>query len=324
MYFPPLPIEVVIFLAIAGLVSAFAFYTFKDFDKGIRYIYSNTYHVLDRSLYNGLSFTDMPDPFRDKDGNGNTISPGEGAKRLCEMLVNQINIVTSSCRAENLVSDSGSDFSDDKINFVATNGVRYYITQRMKGEGENAPYFYLIFADINSDKAPNSMAYEPGNEANNFTPRDPDIFAFAALDIGRICPLGPPEVDGRYMLTRVTYNALENIQGEDNEDESVMNVKYSKVSKPYYISKAESWGYYLPNKPVPDSFIIDDTPYSYNGYIRNSIDPNSMIYSFLGGNEIPVVPNTVNLRDASVEDGGYGCVQRSDEECNVIIDRYVH
>ena len=317
--------EILIFMTIVGVIAVLAFSIFSDFDKGVRYIYSNTYHALDRALFNASNFSESADPFETttmgENGEPIPVSPVEGASRLCNMLTEYINTIENNCSNTPLVDDTGRNFGQPA--FIAGNGVRFYLTQRMQGAGQNPTIFYLIYADINGDKNPNSMRYEPPIEQNGRRTVDPDIFAFAALDIGRICPLGPPEVDGRYMLTRINYQDSRTVQNPDGSQSEEEVNRYTRTSQPYYISKAEAWGYYSANNDVPDITIIEDVPYSYNGYIRNAINQDSEIYSFLNGEAFPRVPEGVTLRNVPVIDGGLGC-RRLADDCEVIIDRYLY
>ncbi len=318
--------EVLLVMAIIGILITLGLTTFKKYDKGIRYTYSNIFHSLDRAFYNATNFVDLPNPFDDG------LENGEGGRRLCAMLTQFINPVDkNSCSADSttVASDLGEDFSSVRPQFIASNGAVFYISKRLPESFTSADvvhhYFYLIFVDVNGSKKPNSMKYEEGNTSNNYHTTDPDIFAFAALDIGRICPLGPPEYDSRYMLTRVAYQDT----GNSGENEDTVTIKYSKTSKPYYVSKAEAWGFYLTGDDGianPVTQFIDENPLTYNDYIRNHINVNSMIYKFLNGATISA-SNVTSLKKNKPTDATnpeYGCVKVSDEECDVIIDRYVY
>ena len=352
--------ELVIALGIVGIIVTFGLKASINNDKGIRHLYANTYHTLDRALYNATHYPTLEDPFatRDRDGNllagrntgnGSNIDTDAGTKRLCLMLTEYINSVESNpCEpsaaiqgrvarldsSQRLISDVGNDeeFTDANVQFTATNGVRFFISRRLPydgipdGRGLSAgdTTFFIIYADLNGPRFPNSMEYrqETDDNSRNLS-REPDIFAFAALDIGRIVPLGPPEFDGRYMLSRVRY-----YDKERRQNTAELNVMYSKPSQPYYLMKAQAWGYYNQNSNVRDTDIIDDNPLSYNGYVKSKLDPTTRIYSFVAdffdGDEVRKVPESANLRSANVSEGGYGCIARDDEECDVIIDKFVY
>ena len=302
-------IELLIVMLIIGVISTFALKTISQNDKVVRYIYSNVYHNLDKALYNSYYLTKLKNPFLRKDINESgvevTISEQERVKRLCLMLTEYINYSQINCSAAPVTTSRG--FTNP--HFTSMNGVKFYISPMYPNADNAEHYFFLVFADMNGAKEPNSMVYNPPTT-------DPDIFAFAALDIARFCPLGPPEVDTRFMQTRVTYFDAE---------ESL--TKFSTVSKAYYISKAEAWGYYLSGGGVNETFYIESNPLTYNGYLKNLIRTKTNfyndIYGFLNGANLRA-PNDVGLKNKSVNNGGYGCVLGSDTECDVIIDKYVY
>lgn len=353
--------EVLIAIGIIGVIATFGLKAAIQNDKGIRHLYSNTYHVLDTALYNAINFsvTGSLDPFADNITNGNKngsgISFDEGTQRLCQAITGYLNTVEPNpCEASSaivhgtkvdrsarpragsrLISDVANDaeFTDDKVQFTATNGVRYFFSRRMpysNGAGSakyntNDPKFFLIYADLNGKKFPNSLEYRTGADRNHRNrSKDPDIFAFAVIDNGRVLPLGPPEFDGRFMLSRVSYYNVENSRNEENSD-----VLYSKPSQPYYLTKAQAWGYYTnaPGAPDDTNFILDN-PYSYNGYIKSKINANSRIYAFVqnyfsGGRVKRDHGASIKSNPVNGNPPGYNCVVRSDENCDVIIDKYV-
>jgi hypothetical protein len=315
--------EAIIAMAIMGIVVTFGIRASVQNDKAIRHLYSNTYHALDKAFYNAYNFpsSGSQDPFTAN-------NDAQGALRLCRMLTEYINTIEQNpCKADRtLLTDNpaDSDFNDDSLQFIATNGIRIYISHKY---GVASDPFYLIYVDINGPKIPNSMHYEikaPGTKRARTV--DPDIFAFAAVNFGRIVPLGVPEFDGRYMLSRVQYYDHERPIKDDQQD-----LLFSAPSQPYYLMRAQAWGYYNTTNRLPDITRIADNPYSYNGYIKDQIQVGSRIYAdamntFFGGyNNTITVPASGNLRSASVSNGGYNCERGTDENaCDVIIDNYVY
>ena len=353
--------ELVICLGIMAVLIGAGMSTYKSYDKGIKHLYSNTYYVLDRALYNSTSFWVTKDPaarepfkktVKDPEtGVMVSVNDTEGTRRLCRALVEYINPVQTSdrdsaslCSASKAVTDMGTDslFTDANVQFTATNGVRFWISKRYPSD-DNKMKFFIIYADLNGVKRPNTMHYEPGTEANEWKTRDPDIFAFAALDNGRICPIGIPEVETRYMSTRIVYQ----VQGEGND----IMYRYSEPSKSLVASKAEAWGYYLPaskrqGKPaVLETDVVSDDPLSFNGYVKSELNSASKIYEFLNGQTMDnYVLNDPRNKDANGQfalefksalpqfngnniyrnnTGGYSCFWMSDEECYVLVDKYV-
>ena len=248
---------------------------------------------------------------------------------MCERLTSYITSIGGTCSADHAITDSGNnnELTADNVQFVAANGVRFWISQRYPDNNvsgpnsERLPKFFIIYADLNGEKRPNTMDIVPGV-------RDPDIFAFAALETGRICPLGLPEVDSRFMTTRIMYRDETVAAGQNNQDN---DIRFSQTSQEYIKSQAEAWGYYsqqIPNEVAftPEDY-MEEAPLSYNGYIRSQISDNSKIYAFLGNQTMQQYFQEhfagTDLRSAAPADGGYGCDWRSGEQCDVIVDKYV-
>lgn len=318
--------EILISFAIIGIISVFGVYTVQRFDKGIRYKYANIYHNLDRALFNAANFSDIKSPFNDTElneaGSLVPVTAQEGAVRICQMFTEYISTASADCTAANLASTDGVNFGG--VKFQSLNGVNFYITPRLPdnpGPGDHT--FFIIYADLNGNRPPNSMNYVAPNRQNRYTTTDPDVFAFAALDTGRVCPLGIPEIEPRYMQARIAYFATNGEERAGSSDDTVQT-KFSVVSIPYYQAKAQAWGYYTAGDAAADRFIIDEEPTTYNGYIRSKLPGNTRIYSFMNGASTLRVPAGVSLQNTPVRNGGFGCVYHSADECWVIVDRYLY
>ena len=354
--------EALMALAIMGILIGAGISTFNNYDKGIKHLYSNTYYVLDRALYNATSVWIPKDsyarePFQatvTNESNGSTasVSDTQATKRLCRALIEYINPVDSDnrdaiCTSTKHLDDIGNSFPDAKVQFTATNGVRFWISKRYPtNPAADDTRFFIIYADLNGPKRPNSMEYVKGSESNKWKTKDPDIFAFAALDTGRICPIGISEVEQRYMTARIQYED----EGADNE----VVLRYSEPSKPLVAAKAEAWGYYLPASSVPsgeiavnDNDIIEGQPLSYSGYLRSKINNSSKIYSYFlpSGQTMSSYVQADSLYKDSAGNftlkyqsdapkhqnndlskpniGGLGCVWDTADPCIVIVDKYV-
>ena len=321
--------ELLITMAIIGILIVLGFKTLEHIDRSVKYTYSNVYFSLDRALYNAYYYTNLSNPFVTKDiVDGAEVDVPEEAhpRRLCEMLTEYINTSQVNCDAD-AVTASGNEFDTSQStlaqtpHFIASNGVKFYISNVLPEESDAPHHFMLIYADMNGDKKPNSINYNPPGV-------EPDIFAFAALDIGRVCPLGPPEVDPNYMKTRVSYFMINDVtsSSDPSSDATQATVRFSPISKPYYISKAEAWGYYLANNAnrIEDDYYIEANPLTYNGYVKNRLPEGNKIYEFMGGDDSFTAPDSVVLRSEKIEDGGYNCIAGSDVECEVIIDKYLY
>ena len=283
--------ETLLCLAIIGIISASALIIVKPQDKAIRYIYSNLFHSLDRAYYNVTA-----------DGNDYFIGDsGAGAKLLCETLVEYINAETVNCSSSNLTSPKADDFPDKNIQFISTNGMRFYISDRLGDE--NSVEFYLVFVDTNGEKKPNSALYvSESDDAKAPKAQDPDIFAFALLPSGRVMPVGAPEFDRKYMLTRVVYY--------DDDLETV----YTKFSQPYYASKSEAWGFYSDKNIKVEEICNTGEVYSCNDLVREIIGSDSVL---LENFEIPMD----NLPPVNTEE--YKCAPEDYDSCSLVVDKYV-
>ncbi len=318
--------EVLISMAIIGVISVFGIYTVQNFDKGIRYKYANVYHNLDRALFNAANFSDIKSPFNDTElndaGSVVPVSAQEGAARLCRMFTEYISSASANCNTANLASTDGISFGS--VKFQSLTGVNFYITKRLPDNPSPGDHtFFIVYADLNGDRPPNSMNYVAPSRQNRYTTTDPDVFAFAALDTGRVCPLGIPEIEPRYIQARIAYFASNREARPGNNDDTVQT-KFSVVSIPYYQAKAQAWGYYTAGDAAADRFIIDEEPTTYNGYIRSKLPGNTRIYSFMNGAATLRVPAGVSLQSRPVNNGGFGCVYHSADECWVIVDKYLY
>ena len=295
--------EMLFAMLIVGIVSVYGLKAVLQSEKAFKYICSNVYHSLDKALYSSYHLTNLQNPFLTKDvvnGSETTLSDNERTRRLCVMLTEYINHTQANCQAAPITSISNLYNRINSPHFTAMNHVRFYISQRYPTSSNADHYYFIIFADVNGTKGPNSINYAP--------PRiEPDIFAFAAIDIARACPLGPLETDPRFLQTRVTYF---------NNDDSTE--RFSTVSKPYNVSKAEAWGYY--NGNLSNTFYIEANPLTYNGYIQSSLrTANSDFYNNIYKNVSLTVPAGTGLKSSE-----YHCVAGSDIECDVIVDKYVY
>ncbi len=317
--------ELILCIGIIGILSTLAISTIKPYDKAIKYLYSNTFHTLNRVYYNAMSdylpqHLDL-DPFGDEDAQNNlvhAVGNDFGTERLCKLLDHYINTTGAECKAEKAIGSSGagSDFNDNNVQFTAVNGIKFYISRMysLTYDASTTLKYYLVFADLNGERGPNTLEYSES--------RDPDIFTFAVVggDVQPgVLPIGIAEIEPKYLLSRVVHVTT---------DATKDNVEYDTESYPYYISKARAWGYYgATNKgssgtvcstsQVNDT--IDDTPFTYNAIIRSNIDSN---------NTNPKSLITAPLEDFSWsytgEAADKSCSCLSADDCWVIIDRYAY
>ena len=363
--------ELLVVSCIIGVLLWAGISTFMQYDKGIRYILSNTYYALDRALFNATTDWVPQDRYNraifedsvtapDAEGNDQTYQYNdgdtEGVKRLCRALTHYITPVEGAnvCDSINGIANLSPDdsfFRDTKPAFTAINGVRFWITKRYpteNSEENEGVRFYVIYADMNGDKIPNSLSYVRGKGRNRQATKDPDIFAFAAIaylngdqaPVANVIPIGIAEVEPRYLTSRIKY-----YDDEDNE-------LYSTISRPIVTSKKEAWDFYS-DEDKDDTIYSEkyknmiNVPFAYGDYIRKAIlaeNDKSKIYAFLKNNEGKIQnyyqyysnkEHTELNKDGKGADipfregynaGGYGCEKEDpyEEHCKVFIDKYFH
>lgn len=318
--------ETLIVLGIIGILILAAVTAIKPFDKSVQYLYSNAVISLDRAYYNAIGVTGADDPFDVPASDHNGLTKDVGAERVCKALIRYINPVdkANSCKDDRIVSPMADNFPDDKIQFVSLNGMRFYTSGLIEGETANneSISFYVVFVDINGESGRGSAEYIPAGkkDANGkeMKQKNPDIFAFAVLPIGRIVPLGAPEVDTTFMTTRISYL---------NEEQET---RFTTVSKPYYQTKADAWNYYT-GSGSNTNIISADVPYTYNDAIRTILNnkySDNLIYKNV------VIPETtrdesllskdtdVNQTSNSPQCMREGEIDAMIEVCSLHIDNY--
>ena len=315
--------ETLIVLAIIGVLIMAAITTIKPFDKTIQYLYTNAAISLDRAYYNAMGVSGSDDPFADASETfvRNSTTRDDGAKRVCEALIKYINPIdkADSCKADRIVSPKADSFPDDKIQFQSLNGMRFYTSNLVTGTYNTQDIqFYIVFVDVNGEKGRGSAEYVPGGtkdeNGNEMKQKNPDIFAFGILPIGRVVPLGPPEIDTTFMSTRISYL---------NDEQEV---RFSTVSKPYYQTKADAWGYYIDD--ADNTRIAYDTPYTYNDAIKTILNAkyeDNLIYKNV---EIPTTTRDEALLNGTASEKSPHCLaadaelEAMIETCTLHIDNY--
>ena len=131
---------------------------------------------------------------------------------------------------------------------------------------------------------------------------EPDIYAFAILDTGRICPIGIPEYDSNVLTARFAYFT-------DSGDPL-----YTHKSMAYYQAKGAAWGYYSGTKPDPMEYNPDE-PFTMNDAIRAAINSGSKIVSDF--------PDLKSLEPSSLSGSApYHCSNEDLESCYIFLDEY--
>lgn len=319
--------ELLVVLGIIGILTALAVTTVKPAEKkAVKYLYMNAYNSLSKAYYNAV--LKGYNPFTEEEFDGITPDHSDasdsGAEILCRGLTFWINTDTNkktsdrdyseSCSSTKLTSELADEFLDENVQFTATNGMKFYISKML---GDDSYKFYLVFVDTNGTRKPNSAEYtfkhgktaedydESKEEEKEKKARDliePDIFAFAILDTGRVCPIGIPEYDTNILTARFGYF--------DDEGEPL----YTKKSLAYYQAKGAAWGYYSSPGMSPLAYNSDEV-FSMNDFIRSKIDPESKI--------VKDFPNLSALTPMLVSsDPPHNCSSEDLESCFVFLDEY--
>ena len=223
--------EILVVFVIIGIISTIGVTTVKPWEKAFKHAYSRIYNSLGLATYNWVV-------------NGKTeASFPTSAQDLCKGLAYYMNNVEDNCSSAPYItaaSPSTGTYPNSSIfklgsagskpHLVLSNGVKLWIgasTSAPEGGTGNAPWkqeivlqpaggsgsavkdevtYYLVFADLNGDRAPNSPILRPNVMA--------DVVAFAITNQFVVIPLGYPVVDKRYLSAHVMYPA----GGEDNVD----------------------------------------------------------------------------------------------------------
>jgi len=327
--------ELLIVMAIVGVLTAVGLHTFLVNDKGVKYLLSNTYYALDRAVYNvtlseqdasGWQFYNAKENplkiFDDQESDGQ-----KAAENLCKGIAWYITPVEGdgACSNGMNIDINGTDAQfNNPANppmFTAINGVRFWMTPRLQIETGDIRYF-VIFADMNGAKGPNSLRYIRGNGQNQST-KDPDIFAFVAFapmnaagnvqglgeSDARVIPIGIMDVEPRYLTARYTYQ----------EDASAEELTYSTPSTTIVMAKRNAGGYYdatdAPNGPsIFNTLSFGET---FKVELQNStigIYPDA--YNVLYNEQFTLPLDEHCNNNSNIAEVG--------DICGVFIDKYMH
>ena len=137
--------EVLCALGIIGICTALALTTMKPAEKkATKYLYMNAYNSLEKAYYTSVLIG--KNPFREEpDETGNVLIHSDtedtGTQLLCEGLTTYINTATNkkdadddfstTCSSTKLTSEMAEpeDFTDDNVQFIASNGMKFYISK---------------------------------------------------------------------------------------------------------------------------------------------------------------------------------------------------
>lgn len=186
--------EILITMSVMAFIAMIAIMTVKPFEKAMRTLYARAFEAFRNAAYNASI-----------DSGDTEFFPT--AKDLCEGLVEYMNTVQINCNlpSSNLVTTNTTDFKNITPHFITSNAMRVYITNSLEHTEtddfgvELTTKYYVVFVDLTGERPPNSTIW---------TEKKPcDVVAFIVTDAADVVPIGPPEIDTRYLTATVSYPA---------------------------------------------------------------------------------------------------------------------
>ena len=233
--------EILIVFSIIGIVSAITLMTTKRMATSDKYAYERVFDTLRTAAYNAFSEADS----HWVDPTTKTVTP----KTICTGLAKYINSqsATKTANASDKFTgnpDAGycntnistrattltDNFNDITPDFIANNGMRFYITGGLKQTkvrdditktSNSDVEFHIIYVDIDGTDGQNSIGAG-------------DVVAFAVTDNADVIPLGLPAYDKHYLSVRVIYPDSAEDEGKDVENLS--------EAMSYYDAIHTAWG----------------------------------------------------------------------------------
>lgn len=236
--------ELMITLLIIATLCIFALTTIKPYDKTYKWLYVRIYHSLENAVYNSMMTRNSPE---DPDMLGFPST----STAFCNMLKEFLNTlpddevdgqITPKCEAARDLSMSAADFPEDNIQLILSNGMRlwiasqggapYVLNDTVDGTAVNMKY-YVVFVDINGSRGPNRAQWDAAGNIN-WGPDSKllDIVAFVVTEASVVIPVGPPEIDTRYMQAVAIYPP-----DDENKPEGTRSLPNT-----YYWAKHDAWG----------------------------------------------------------------------------------
>ena len=237
--------EMMITILIIGIVATLALSTIKPYDKTYKWLYVRMYHSLETAVYNSMMTRNSMVADADLQG-----FP-ENSNDFCNMLKEYMNAasedsaggsIVPKCEQSRDLTIGATSFTENKIQLILSNGMRlwiasnsgspYVLNETINGTSVNMKY-YVVFADINGSRGPNLAQWD--NSGNTFWDSNSklvDIVAFVVTESSVVIPVGPPEIDTRYMQASAIYPP-----NDENDPEGTRSAPNT-----YYWAKHDAWG----------------------------------------------------------------------------------
>ncbi len=215
--------ELLIVFFIIGVISGVILMTTRRLGTSDKFAYQKAYDSLRTAAYNAIAEV----------GAG----PIDTPERLCNGLTKYINSHTADnygggtdegfCTG-NYYPVTQVEFNDITPSFIANNGMRFYITDKITEEdvSDNETTnpitqdieYYVVFIDLDGEAGQNSVSAG-------------DVVAFAVTMNADVIPLGRPAYDKHYLTARVVYP-----ESEEHPDEHLSD------SYTYFDAIQKAWG----------------------------------------------------------------------------------
>ncbi len=245
--------ELVLVIAIIGLVLILLYKTIRPSYKAVPLAYSRVYTSLDDAVYNSFEkLREINGIFPGADGNPD---PYKSAQQLCRLIATDpaqpegegyINTIFYNC-AQNFKTApaymTGNFFNDDNIAFIAANSMKFYISPLQQVRVKNGVSkkqsltvrYFIVWVDLNGKKGPNSAFVNKKGII--------DIVPFIVTTRGTVMPAGYPTTDATYFTAYVQY--------------PIDSTPMSSRSRTYY--DAQSAAFNGREYPFYDEFSIRDS-----------------------------------------------------------------
>lgn len=302
--------EMLMVFIIIGLISAISLITLKPWEKSYKNFYSRMYNAFSLALYNHMigsnNSTDGPFPKKASD--------------FCSAMLEYINTANNKTGTNGLTcptsgyagsvykkayGDLDTFFNTHDPNIIVSNGAKVWIAGDGT-DGNAGPFsieqivdatatpvlkqevkFYVVFVDLNGDKAPNTTLWTQNRMA--------DIVAYLVTDKYDVIPVGYPTVDNRYLTAHVLYPTIsegEEYEGGEEELESDPMTYFEAQKKAYgdnlIFNELETYpklrDFFKDKSAGASPFFVNNYALHYNGSLPEFDESNCR--STEGDNEI--------------------------------------
>lgn len=224
--------ELMIVFIIIGTIIALGITSVKPWEKAYKYAYLRMYNALSLTIYNHMVNSTEDEAFP------------ANANAFCTSLLEYINTAdhATTCSGATL-GNNPTEFPDDKVRIKTSNGVKLWIGAN---SASGAPYthsetkdgitdtvkYYIVYADLNGDRKPNSAVWSANRMA--------DIVAFLITDKYVVIPVGYPEIDARYLEAHVVYPTFDE-SGEEDTSSLSGEEDITSDAMTYYEAKVQAY-----------------------------------------------------------------------------------